>query len=315
MRTLIAVALLGVLGSSAGAEKLRRLQFHHGPDGAVFFVRTETGREAPLFWGTRSQVLRPQPDGTSHLAGDVEVDIMRQALATWNAAARTCGDGIELSLGEPEVGEVGFDKVNRIVFRDDRWCAPIDCESFCGPADQCPGGEECHNPNAAGLTTVCFNAETGEILDADIELNGVNFSISADGASEVGGRVRADLANTFTHEVGHFIGLDHTCWVPEDGPQPTDDEGNLVPNCRDSSALTDEIRDATMFAFQADGETKKTSLEVDDIDGLCSIYPIDTESNCGCASTGAANDGGPVLCLIALIGLARRRRPEPPRRR
>ncbi|MCG8421007.1 MAG: MYXO-CTERM sorting domain-containing protein [Proteobacteria bacterium] len=295
----IAIALLAMWASAAPADEVRQLKFHHNSDGALHFVQTETVAGAQVFWSERSQVLIPHPAGTVHLSGDREFEIIERALDAWNAAALTCGDGIRLTLGEPEPGEVGFDRINRIVFRDERWCAPIDCDAFCGRREDCRGGEVCHNPSAAGLTTLCYNVESGEILDADIELNGVSFAISDGGLSEAGGSELADLANTFTHEVGHFIGLDHTCWNPENGPQPSDHQGNLVPDCRATALLTPEIREATMFATQTNGETKKATLEQDDIDGLCRIYPADT-GGCGCTA-GSGNPGSAVLLVFALV--------------
>ena len=54
-----------------------------------------------------------------------------------------------------------------------------------------------------------------------------------------------DLQNALTHEFGHFIGLDHTCFIQSadgssvsaDGKlRPKDDQGIDVPNCDASPA-------------------------------------------------------------------------------
>lgn len=100
--------------------------------------------------------------------------------------------------------------------------------------------------NTLAKTTVTFDEETGQILDADIEVNHANnhFTISDD-------EIEYDLQAVMTHEVGHFIGLDHT-----------------------------EDFDATMFAGYEPGTIDIRTLEQDDIDGACTIYPPERSVAC-----------------------------------
>ena len=100
--------------------------------------------------------------------------------------------------------------------------------------------ERNHAPAAMGLTTVMFDPGSGVILSSDMELNGDNFHFSADPEN-----VDADLKNTVTHEAGHVLGLAHT---PDS--------------------------EATMYGSSTSGETKKATLEEDDIRGVCDMYPI-----------------------------------------
>jgi hypothetical protein len=95
--------------------------------------------------------------------------------------------------------------------------------------------------NAIGLTTTRFDTKTGALWDADIELNGATQSLS------IGDPITGDdLLSVLTHEAGHFLGLSHTT------------EGG-----------------ATMRAIydpRSDGDSFR-SLDPDDVDGICSIYP------------------------------------------
>lgn len=103
-----------------------------------------------------------------------------------------------------------------------------------------------HDAAAFALTTTFFLLDSGEIVDADMELNEEDWDFAvcpAEGC--VDGRV--DLENTLTHEAGHFFGLAH---------------GNEDP-------------ESTMWACADAGETFKRTLADDDIEGMCTIYGPD----------------------------------------
>lgn len=150
------------------------------------------------------------------------------------------------------------------------------------------------------LTTVTYNVETGEIFDADVEINSVGSPLTLGDEN-----VQADLDSIVTHEAGHFLGLSHSC------------ESN-----------------ATMYAYYQLGDTSLRSLEADDIAGICDVYPpgastgscdptprhgfspeCGTESDPkGCCATAPGrpdrNGTGAVLALLVGAGavVARRRR-------
>jgi hypothetical protein len=284
-----------------------------GGGSTLGFVNTRTRKsETPLRWASGCIFLAFHPAGTSHLPNETE--IMNDVLARWRDAVEACSY-LEFRVDGTADVEVGYDGTNLIRFREDRWCRPA-------TADE---PEMCYSPAAAALTTLFFvddpgNGRDAEIVDADIEMNGVHFAISDDGATSGTAGCHADLANTLTHEVGHLMGLDHTCWdgIP---PRPVDDQGDDVPSCSPEAALSQEVRDATMYNFQVCGETKKATPEPDDIAGICAVYAlandpgtcsrveVDDGGGCwGCAATGdSAARGSIALGLIALVALRRRR--------
>jgi hypothetical protein len=230
------------------------------------FVRTVNARGGALYWDSSCVFIAHDGIGTSHIAGDGELAVIDQVFARWRSDTAACSY-LTFELEGARQVEVGNDGVNLIRFREASWCRPA--------TDDDPG--ECYPPDAAGLTTLWFindsgSAQNGKILDADIELNAVHFTLAVDGeTTRPGGGCIADLANTLTHEVGHLVGLDHTCWNGV-GTQPRDDSGALAPSC--DGPLSDEAQEATMFAYQDCGETKKASPEPDDINGVCAIYPL-----------------------------------------
>jgi hypothetical protein len=157
-----------------------------------------------------------------------------------------------------------------------------------------------HQRSALALTTVTYATTTGEIYDADIELNSDENDITV-GDEWIG----FDLQSIVQHESGHTLGLDHS----------------------------PSLLDATMFPDYSQGEIKKRSLSGDDATGICAVYPpaedrgacdpsprhgfsgecTGAQSKGGCAferpvRTGLSGVGGLGLALVGAWGWRWRRR-------
>ena len=81
-------------------------------------------------------------------------------------------------------------------------------------------------------------------MDADIEVNAQHFrwaDLKVDGQIDA---ETADLQNTLVHEFGHFIGLDHTCYL-SDETSKTDDKNRPSPLC---DTAPRDVKETTMYA-------------------------------------------------------------------
>jgi hypothetical protein len=284
-----------------------------GPDPTVSsFVRTgPTRANRFVFWRSGCVFITYDAAGTVDLPGDQEHEVLDRALGAWNTATDACSyitlvaDGKLASTGPPPIGNDG---INRVVFRDDEWCRPAtgDMRKICLPN------------GAAGLTTITYiddpdSWRDGELVDADVEINGAEFAISAGGQTLGTGACLADLANTFTHELGHVLGLDHTCLGADDPPK-LDGDGDPVPLCSQTSDPA--ITEATMYISSVCGETKKATVEPDDVAGICAIYPSARDpqtcepvpQQAGCCAAGGAGGGPAALALVTWAAASRRRR-------
>lgn len=230
-------------------------------------------------------------------AGPGSLDAVRASFQTWTEPACT---GLTFDdRGTTSRIDVGYDlasddNINLVVWRE------VSCVQAAPSSDPCLQNGGCsnkygcweHSAETIALTITTYDNRTGDLLDADIELNGVGFVFTiSDGPTCPAPPPRpapscaaTDVRNTVTHEIGHVIGLAHT-----------------------------PVADATMFASASLGETSKRILAQDDIDGLCTIYPKShpfrvcgsfVSSRCGCATM-----QGPVgVMFAALLVLASRAR-------
>jgi MYXO-CTERM domain-containing protein len=194
-----------------------------------------------LYWKNVCVGYSLQKDASNQVTLEQATEVAHAAFAAWNAT--TCDGGGHPSIGATDMGPVDCGRVQYyqdrpnqhvIAFRDDMW-----------PHDD-PN-------NTVGLTTLTFDVTTGEIFDADMELNSSQHILSVGGVPTGG----LDLQSVITHEAGHFLGLAHA------------DQTNAI-----------------MFAhYRGDSP----DLQADDTAGICAIYaPDGTRSTSGGPLAGEA---------------------------
>jgi MYXO-CTERM domain-containing protein len=296
------------------------------------YVRSHSSKgNTPLAWHGNCAYLIEGSAYTPDVSSANAKAAIEASAATWNTTGCSY---FNLKFDPPEAGGSATmerpEGKNFIVFREDSWCPPDPKEA-------------CYDTSATALTTVFYidkpgDSSDGQILDADVELNNVDFAFTVDSTRppNAGTRTVADIQNTVTHELGHLLGLDHTCydgWNPcettgrckaidiacttEDDCIPLDNTGARIPRCTD--VLTSKVTDATMFNYAQAMDTSKRTLSQDDIDGVCGMYPlaqdpgtcsrVDTSGSTGCAISTRSPTASGLVLLLALGLLLTRRRP------
>jgi hypothetical protein len=193
----------------------------------------------PLYWASSCVSFSLQQDSSIHIPMKYFEQAAQRSFVAWTDLE--CETGLatvafsqldDVACHKTEYNKGGTN-ANIIMFQDNKWVYQgVD--------------------NTLAKTTVTFDGDTGEILDADIEINHANNNFTISDMV-----IEYDLESVLTHEVGHFIGLDHTL---------------------DFSA--------TMYAGYEPGTIEQRSLEEDDVLGACEIYPPERQASCDTAPRG-----------------------------
>jgi hypothetical protein len=303
-RSIARLALLATVAVGLGAARPARA-----------FVRYKTPSGAAFFWPQTCVPLSAYPDSLTAVNGNMELSptqIMTAATTAalqWGADSNACTFlHINVTQQSGAAPAARLDYKNTLTFRTETWAA---------------SDGMLYDPMALAITSVFTDKSTGQIKDGDIEVNALNFSWADLVVNPSLASSSQDLQNAITHEMGHLIGLDHTCYVAGlAGSPPLDNSGQPIPSCDDAS---EAVRDTTMSAVALRGDTGKRTLAPDDVAGVCDIYPVAMDpmscptedvappsmEACRCDAGGARGHAtAGAASLLALAALVRRRAPR-----
>jgi len=296
-----------------------------------------------FYWDSTSVTWRvnaSRPSTSPSCQGSPAMDAVLASFAAWEGATHP-GDGEPcMALALPFGGAtssiaigLGTSAEHIVVFRQG-WCSAnpsATADASCYPTNSCANKYNCFD-DAGGidrgilaLTTVIYTPSTGRIVDADTEIadwggaadaltippaDGWYYTCAPDPQPAQCGSYGQpdcsymDLQNTMTHEAGHFVGLAHPCEQGGTGGAPV---------CTAAMAST------TMYPQASPRQTTKRTLDPDDVNGVCAIYPRFTSGPAGGAFGAApqmtagrsgcgAGGGGPIALLLAALALVPRLR-------
>jgi hypothetical protein len=237
-------------------------------------VACEDTEPLPIAWLTDSTEYTLDSAGYPEV-GTIEAlqATVDASFTTWNEVA---GTYFVTEALEPAALEVNnLDATNVITFVERDWA---------------------YAPAALALASVTY-APGGEIVDADIEVNADDWTFKILGSGPAL-RTSHDIQNTLTHEIGHFLGMDH---------------------CHDDAVVNEPNCDAVTMRVQTEaGDITMRDLSQDDIAAAQLVYPSGgsppgtsasstetSERGCACSS---AHRGQGLDVLFAILGLALIRR-------
>jgi hypothetical protein len=185
------------------------------------------GQGIPVYWASACVGYDLQADAGDGITYGEASAALSTAFALWTGA--TCPQG-----GNPSISTVSG--------------VPVECNlaqyNECGPNQHVIAFQDtwpyADTSNELALTTVSYDLGTGELYDADMEINATMKNISIGSPVPEGSY---DFASIVTHETGHFLGMAHA-----------------------------KTTAATMYAHLSLGETRR-ALSDDDVAGVCAIYP------------------------------------------
>jgi len=270
------------------------------------YVRSTTSTGTPVAWRERCRTLLIDSTENPEFPHDRLLRVVDRAVANWVEPTKECtAVAITVSVDAVDRAEVVYDGANVLLWR---------LPGFCDDQDNALA-EVCLAPNAAAITTIFYydkpgDSEDGELLEADLVINAEGFRFDEGSADSV------DLEAVLTHELGHFLGLGHTCYNTFGAVPPLDVTGEEVPFCFPLTALDADATEATMFTYIDPGEIGKRDPTEDEWKGICEIYAT-TPGECytpdlgGCACQATVEHDHPsglavlAMCWLGLLCLVR----------
>jgi hypothetical protein len=169
------------------------------------------------------------------------------------------------------------DNENVILFRERACLDVVTTDDPCWASGSCGNAYDCweHSGGTIALTTTSYDPGNGRLFDADVEANAAYFLFTTVDSPEcppgdlTATCVAFDVENTFTHELGHVVGLAHTA--------------NPGSTMNPSAPL---------------GETSKRTIDPGSLGFVCQAYPRGLPSTT-CLPPPEAIEGSSLSCSVS----------------
>jgi hypothetical protein len=248
----------------------------NSPNNLKNYVIEKNDQNIDLFWPLVCLDFIPSDD-SSFL-----IPVMNEAINNWMDPLQN-RSSLFIQLTDSENIEVGYNSdgnnKNVISFETETWS---------------------WSSNTEAITILTYINEPGyvddgKILDTDILINGVNFSYDVENGINID-----KLRLIITHELGHCIGLEHTCNTVDDYISSD------LFYCTDLD-LPESSKNSIMYPYSSQGNYLPTE---DDLNGVIFLFPFDDlrkctlgekPQDCSCSAGYNSKSNQPLLFLFLFL--------------